>query len=304
MDCPNVYLSERTAREIDQRVAKLLADLGSPSPPLDLDQVRELLKLDRQYYTSTDSGVVQEVIHRLTIGTKQVFSNPTRIIDAIKQRSLKALWLPERKRILIDESLPDMKKRWGEGREIIHSLIPHHQVLTLGDPEYTLSPVCHEQLETEANYGAGRLLFLRDEFRDRLLSGPVSFKSVKDLAREFQNSKTSTLWRVVETLDVPAVGVVSIHPWDRVSDGTSPVRHFIRSRRFASQFAGITDDAIFRLLSRVVHRRGGGPIGQKDVVLTDVNSRAHEFHFECFSNTHDTLTLGTHRRACLVQVAV
>jgi Zn-dependent peptidase ImmA (M78 family) len=299
---PNVYLSERTAREIDQRVAKLLADLGSPSPPLDLDQVRELLELDRQYYSSIDSGVVQEVIHHLTIGAKQVFSNPTRIIDAIRKRSLKALWLPERKRILIDESLPDTKRRWGEGHEIIHSLIPHHQVLTLGDPEYTLSPACHEQLETEANYGAGRLLFLRDEFRHRLLASPVTFESVKALADDFENSKTSTLWRAVETLDVPAIGLVSIHPWAKTAGSDTKVRHFIRSRRFATQFAGVTDAELFRLLAKVVHRRGGGLIGQKEVVLTDVDGREHEFVFECFNNTHDTLTLGMYQRARVAMV--
>jgi len=285
-------------------VEKILADLGNPPPPLNLEQVRSLLKLDLHYYTSADSGIVTEVVHRLSIGTKQVLTRPTRILDAIRERSLKALWLPDRRRILIDEALADTKKRWGEGHEIIHSVIPHHQILTLGDPEYTLKPACHEQLEAEANYGAGRLLFLRDEFRERLLSKPVTFQSIHELARTFGNSQTSTLWRVVETLDAPAVGLVSIHPWEKRDGHAEPVRHFVRSRPFAKQFANIDELELLRILARVVRRRGGGPIGEDEAVVKDVDGIEHVFRFECFGNTYDTLTLGLCNGGRTVAVAV
>jgi hypothetical protein len=102
-----------TARDIEAKVERILRDLGCPEPPLDLDQVRDLLSLDRSYYSSADDGILQEVVHRLTIGTKQVLKRPTRIIEAIKERSLRALWIPEQKRILIDDNLHEMQKRWG-----------------------------------------------------------------------------------------------------------------------------------------------------------------------------------------------
>jgi hypothetical protein len=41
----------------------------------------------------------------------------------------------------------------------------------MGDTEYSLRPECHEKVEAEANYGAGRLLFLQGIF-DELIKGP------------------------------------------------------------------------------------------------------------------------------------
>lgn len=68
----NVFLRDRTARDINDFVGKVLRDLGQPEPPLDLSMVRELLRLDRQYYSSTEDGALREVAHRLTIAGKQV----------------------------------------------------------------------------------------------------------------------------------------------------------------------------------------------------------------------------------------
>lgn len=291
---PNHFLSLRTEAEIDKRVEKILADLGRPSPPLDLKQVRDLLKLDLRYYSSADDDILSEVLHKLQIGKKQVIAGAMRIGEVIRQRSLKALWVPDRRRILIDQTLPDLKKRWGEGHEIIHSIVPHHEILTLGDPEFTLRPACHEQIEAEANYGAGRLLFLRDEFRDRMLANPLAFKSVQDLAKVFGNTMTSTLWRVVETLEIPAVGLVSVHPWSQ-KDAAEPVRHFVRSRLFEERFCNIDEHALLGQLARLVKRQGGGLIGAGEVVLCDANGVDHVFEFECFHNRYDTLTLGRHQ---------
>lgn len=53
----NRFLSYRTARDIDKRVERVLKGLGDPEPPLRLDEVRELLKLDRGFYTAEGSFV-------------------------------------------------------------------------------------------------------------------------------------------------------------------------------------------------------------------------------------------------------
>lgn len=296
-------LSERTAHEIDQRIARVLADLDDPEPPLDLDAVRELLRLDREFYSSTDAGVLKEVIHRLRIGSKQVLLKPTRILTAIKERSLRALWVPEHKKIFIDTSLK-LKQRWAEGHEITHSLIPHHQILTLGDPDYTLVPACHEQIEAEANFGAGRLLFLRERFVQELLSSPVSFDRVRKLRKLYGNTVTSTLWRTVESIDTPTVGLVSVHPWHAVGGQQESVRHFIRNRRFLAEFPTVTEEALLLKLSGVVFRTGAGPIGENEVILRDANGNDHVFLFACFGNTHDTLSLGLYHSPRLAAVVV
>ena len=46
------------AQDIQAQVDKILRGLGNPEPPLDLCNVRELLKLDIQFYSSTDTGAL------------------------------------------------------------------------------------------------------------------------------------------------------------------------------------------------------------------------------------------------------
>lgn len=98
--------NERATRDIDAVVSKILRDLGTPEPPLRLELVRELLSLDRQYYSSTDTGVLQEVVHRIRVGAKQAIKRPSLLLDLVRTRKLSALWIPDRRRILIDSELP------------------------------------------------------------------------------------------------------------------------------------------------------------------------------------------------------
>lgn len=63
----NRFLSDKTARDIDERVERVLRGLGDPEPPLRLEDVRELLNLDRKFYTADDPGVVREVIGRIRV---------------------------------------------------------------------------------------------------------------------------------------------------------------------------------------------------------------------------------------------
>lgn len=299
----NHLLRERTARDIDGAVERVLRDLGDPEPPLRLVDVRELLKLDRAFYTTADTSLVRETVHYIKVAGVQVFKQPSRLIDAIKKCDLKALWLPDRRRILIDAALPDIKKRWGEAHEIGHSIIDWHEHVTHGDKLHTLSLSCELQTEAEANFAAGRMLFLRDRFSDELLSTPVTFKRVQELAGLFGNTMASTLWRAVEAMDIPAVGIVCIHPQDEPEEGKSAVRYFIRSRKFAAQFGNISDRTIFAALGTFCFRRRG-PIGQKELVLPDVDGNEHVFYFDCFHNSHDTLALGLHRAAHPVMVSL
>ena len=119
----NSLLRVHTAQDIDDQVDKVLRDLGNPPPPLSLDDVRALLKLDRGYYSSTKDGLLREVTSKLYIAGKQILARPTLLWEAVKKANLKALYLPDRKQILIDEDLPILKHRWNEGHEIGHSPI-------------------------------------------------------------------------------------------------------------------------------------------------------------------------------------
>jgi len=302
----NRFLDERTARDIDTLIAKILRGLGKPEPPLVLDDVRALQKLDRHYYSSLDDGPLREFVSRAYIGAKQVFSRPTLILDVVRKRSLKALYLPDRRRVLIDSSQPKLKWRWSEAHEIIHDGVPWHQDAMFGDTEYTLSPACHEQIEAEANYGAGRLLFFQDQFREFVSGSEPTFELIKSANKRYGNTMTSTLWRLVEALDIPALGLVGPHPRGKsAADGQiQECRYFIRSRAFIEQFASITEQEACNVLRANASYRRGGPIANDEVILSDDRGQKQMFHLESFYNGHEALTIFAHKGPLLARMSV
>ena len=178
----NLYLRATTAADIDEQVAKLLRGLGNPEPPLRLEEVRELLTLDRHYYTSNSDGVLRETISRLLVAGKQIIRRPTLLLEVVQKAELKALYIPDRRMILLDESIPQPKHRWNEAHEIIHSVLPWHGNTMLGDNRLTLTLSCDEKIEAEANYGAGRLLFLQERFVTAVLDSTPTIKAVQALS--------------------------------------------------------------------------------------------------------------------------
>lgn len=300
----NAFLDARTARDIDAVVAKILKGLGNPEPPLNLDEVRALQNLDRQYYSSIEDGPLREYISKAYIGAKQVFLRPTLILEVVRKRSLKALYLPDRKRILIDSSEPELKWRWNEAHEIIHSGVPWHQEAMFGDTEVTLSPACHEQIEAQANFGAGRLLFLQDQLRDFITHSEPNFALVQAIKKHYGNTLTSSLWRLIEALDVPALGIVGPPPWQANPAGASPCRYFIRSAKFIEQFANVAEDQAHALLRSCATRKRGGPIADDDVELMDDRGQGHNFHLESFFNRHEVLTMLTQKSVRPIQFSV
>jgi hypothetical protein len=296
----NTFLKERTAQDIDNRVARILKDLGDPQPPLRLEIVREQLRLDLAYYSASDTGILAETVHRLKVAGKQVIERPGLLLDAVRKWELKALWVPDRKRILIDSELPSAKQRWGEAHEIGHSILPWHEVVMHGDRKRTLSLACEQQVENEANYAAGRLLFLQDVFIERLNGSELTFDFVKSLSKTFGNTMTSTLWRAVESCDKAVFGLVSQHPKHPLFD--EPLRYFVRSRSFSAAFGHIAAMDIFGALKAFCFGNRG-PIGAGEMLLIDSNGSQHEFFAEAFFNTHEALTLGVYRKARATAVA-
>ncbi len=122
----NLILSAKTSQDIDRRVERILKGLGNPEPPLRLEDVRELLKLDLAFYRANDPGILSETISRIRVAAIQVYKRPALLGEVIKKMSLKALYLPDRKRILLDGDLPLLKHRWNEAHEIGHSIVPWH----------------------------------------------------------------------------------------------------------------------------------------------------------------------------------
>ena len=297
----NLLLSPTTTSEIDKRVERVLSGLGNPEPPLRLEDVRELLKLDRAFYTAGDPSAVRESISRIRVATVQVFKRPMLLIEAIKKLNLKALYIPDRKRILLDGDLPQKKHRWNEAHEVGHSLLPWHEELMHGDNEFTVSADCHEQIEAEANFAAGRMLFLQGRFDEHARSVAPALDSVRGLHRLFGNTFTSTLYRFVESAgtDTPLVGLITCHPHPRFRpkdhDMENPCRYVVLSAAFRSRFGKVTDRELFEAIVGYCGPQSGGPLGAAELILRDDNGVEHRFHFETLFNQYDALTLGVYR---------
>ncbi len=296
----NRLLSSKTAQDIDHRVERVLKGLGNPEPPLRLEDVRHLLKLDRRFYTAQDTSVAQEAISRIRVATIQIYQRPTLVLDAIKNFSLKALYLPDRKRILLDGDVPEKKHRWNEAHEIGHSLIPWHDDIMHGDNAHTVSTDCHEQVEAEANFAAGRMLFLQERFIEEARALEPTLATVRQLHGKFGNTLSTTLYRFVELVgqDLPIVGMITDHP--HVSrrpanhNASKPCRHFIQSPAFASRFGRMPEKDVFGAVVGYCGSQSGGPLGNSELILTDDNGDQHRFYFETFFNRYDALTLGVY----------
>lgn len=294
----NLLLREPVRAKIDVRVERLLRELGSPEPPLNLDHVRHVLKLDRDYFSGSDDRLITQTLHRLKLAGKQVIRRPTLLLDAIQKFELRALYLPDRKQILLDRSVPELKHRWLEAHEVGHDLIDWHRPFMFGDNDHTPTPACHDKLEAEANYAAGQLLFLQERFVAEARDLPREFSSLQKLKHRYGNTLTSTLWRYVELLDpnIPLCAVVSAHP--HVSQRSEsfnaeiPCKHFIQSQRFSTQFSLIDEKTVFALISQYCRGARKGPLGAAEVELTDDVGQRHVFRFETFYNGYDALTLG------------
>jgi hypothetical protein len=300
-------LAARTAQDIDLQVEKVLRGLGHPAPPLDLRLARELLALDKAFYSTAEDGAARETVSRILVAGKQVLRRPGILIDAIRKLSLKALYLPDQRRILIDSDQPQLKHRWNEAHEIGHSIIPWHQGL-MGDDRLTLRPTCHAQMENEANYAAGRLLFLGRQFVDEARSLGPGFEAVSRLADRYGNTKTSTLWRYVAECfpELAAVAVISDHPHPSRRKGdfddSQPCKHFIPSPPFARDFAGVTERVLFSQITGYCGAQRGGMLGSAEIVLENEDGEAHTFLFETFFNGYEALTVGIHLRKVRVLV--
>ena len=299
----NVGLDHRTTEDIDDQIAKILRGLGNPEPPLDLRVVRELLKLDRAFYSTTDDSALRETFSRLKVAGIQVLKRPTILGDAVRALSLKALYLPDQKRILLDKDLPPLKHRWNEAHEIGHDIIPWHEGMMLGDTAETLTPTCHEIMEAEANYAAGQLLFLGKRFVEEAASETPSLDLVRRLGGIYGNTITSTLWRLAEQASAgrPIVAMVSGHPHRARRkadfDPANPCRYFIQSPEFRDRFGTLSEQQLFAIAAGYCGSQSGGLLGQEEILLADSNGTRHRFLFETFFNRYEALTLGIWSRA-------
>ena len=140
-------VDDSSRREIDKIVERILREGDLRKPPIQIVDILEYLKVHRDFYSLDDPKLLQRVAHRIQIGANKILNI---VRDKIR---LAALWLPNEKRILVDDSQPEPKRGWASFHDTIHSLLPWHRDFFLGDTAQTLEPDYQDMLESEANYG-------------------------------------------------------------------------------------------------------------------------------------------------------
>lgn len=286
--------------DINELVSRMLRDLGNPEPPLSLDVVRHLQKLDLTYYSKTDLNLLDEMAHRAKMAGSTLMSSARRMIEVVEKFNLRGLLMlkQDEKKIFIDNDVVQLKRRFIIAHEILHDLLPWHRSLLLGDNESTLSPSCHQLMEAEANYGARRLIFLGDRFQREAKDLELSWKSIQAVRERYGNTLTTALWQMVceRYPDHPVFGLISRHPLHPEIGGRvdgSAVSHMMRSKGFQIRFSKVVSADAYRLVRTYISGRKKGPIGSGICRMVDSNGETCEFEMSSFSNGYDVLTFGS-----------
>lgn len=288
--------------EIHKHIARLLRDMGNPNPPLKLEEVRELQKLDLKYYSKSEINFLDEIAHQTFMAGKSIARKSKRMIDLVTEYKIRGMLMlnGSEKKIFIDNDVAKLKRRFLISHEIMHDLLPWHQALLLGDNEETLNPTFHQVMEAEANYGGRRLLFFGGQFQKEALDYDFNWETIKAVSKRYGNTLTITLWHMVceRNPQQPAFGLMSKHPYYPdlcKKSGDNNVAHFSRSKALIDRFPMLTEDNAYAAVCEHATMARIGWVGEGESILHDANGEAHTFTIFSFSNTYDLLTYGIYK---------
>lgn len=279
-------MNDQTRKEIDKNISRVLKDAGIKKPPVKIENILECLELNRNFYDLDDPSLLQRVFHKIKVGGVK--------LKQLKEKiNLSAIWMPDKKMIFIDKTLPPIKQDWASFHDTTHTILKWHKPFFLGDTAQTLDPDYQEILESEANYGASALMFGGKIFTQEGLDTPPEWSSVELLHKRYKKSLVTTLRRYVEfTHNVPMLMMVSTPWWLEVpANQINPWRHIKYSPLFFRKFGEIDHEALFKMVNSNIGQRRGGLVGCFEFIIDDLNDNSCEFRVECFFNSYYVLTM-------------
>jgi len=280
-----------TRREIDKVCWETLRDAGISGPPAGVEILLEHLELYRHFYDLTNPGFIDKKWHKLVV-------NGRKFINVLKKIRLKAVLFGDEGRIVVDSSLPEIKREWPSLHEAGHRILEWHRPYFYGDTAQTLNPDWQQRLEEEANYAASALMFCGPIFTNEAKDTEPQWESIAALKKRYGKSYSTTLRRYVEFgPECPMAMLVSTPDWmEKPDDQETRCRHFVRSPAFASRFSGVTSDQLIQHLDRWARRRRGGIVADFTFSLKDDRGDRHEFRGQSFFAKHYLETLFVHLR--------
>lgn len=280
-------MDDATRREIDKVAWRTLRDAGLKQPPVSLNVLLEHLELFRGFYDLQNPGFLDKAKHKIRVHGRKLI----RILDKIR---LRAVLFYEEHRIVVDETLPEIKREWPSFHEAAHKILVWHEpYFSYGDTAETLDPHWREPLEAEANYAASALMFCGPVFGKEARDTKPEWAAVEELKKRYGKSYSTTLRRYVEFgPQVPMALLVSTLPWaDQPSDQDTRSRHFVVSPSFGHMFSNITQEHLRRRVDASSPRRHGGLVLDVTLHLRDDNGSNHEFRAQSFNNSYYLQTL-------------
>lgn len=209
-------------------------------------------------------------------------------------RILGAFWKEEWV-VFIDEEQVASRRQWTDAHEAAHVMCGWHAEVLRLDNEDTLFKEAHDQIEAEAHFGAGHLVFQGGRFHRRALADQISIRTPIALASSYGASRHATLHYYVEEHPYPiALLVTGRYPY---SDGTLPIWRSIESRSFLERHGRLEQLLPGRRLS--IEDRADAPLAEIvcrsklavdppscEVTIPDLGGRRRRFVAEAFFNGH------------------
>ncbi len=239
-----------------------------------------------------------EVQRALGVVERVSMRNLPAAVEAKKPRAwsrlLGAFWKEERV-VFIDEEQGESRRQWTDAHEAVHVMCGWHAEVLRLDNEDTLFKELHDEIEAEANYGAGHLVFQGGRFHRRALADQISIRTPIALSSSYGASRHATLHYYVEEHPFPiALLVTGRYPY---ADGTLPIWRSVESEPFRKRHGrlerllpggklSIEDRADAPLAEIVCKSKLAVDPPSCEVTIPDLGGRDREFVAEAFFNGH------------------
>jgi len=156
----------------------------------------------------------------------------------IWSRILGAYWHDERI-VFIDQEQAEQRQFWTDAHEASHAMCGWHAHILRLDNEDTLFKRLQPGVETEANYGAGYLIFQGGRFHREALKDQISMRTPLALCSKYGASRHATLHYYVEHHPYAvALLIAGRYPY---ADGSIPIWNSVESAEFERRFGRLKD---------------------------------------------------------------
>lgn len=283
-------MTNSAQRKLNCVIERTLKDAGLTNPPVRLTDILEHLELHQQFYDLSDPGFLEKTKHKLQVGGRK-------LVEIIQKIKLSAVLFFDEKRVVIDRSLPILRREWPGFHEVGHRICPgHREVFAFGDTAQTLHPDFHENLEAEASFVGEGVMFCGERFTDEARDTMPCWQTIDALADRFKRTKTTALRRYTGYGPSRIMASMLVTPQWKLDGVHLPGsgRRLVRSPGFAKQFsmAGVKD--LVQLVASADSSTGS--LSTRVVVIADDNDDHHEFLMEAYFNSYDLLTIFVHQR--------